>query len=208
MNPRASTPLFCQAEFHQVVAGQHNRLKEEVNNFSEEYLADVSDAKLVSYLVDRNSCEAPSVGEPFIESNQEVKVDVRHDFRRMIRDRSKPFYVTGHRIEVHLPFTGLPQLLNVAPSTRSPNPPAVHEIGPDYLSFVFEGVELDPKKIKEAVDEVVGEIKRHLDALKADCERFNSNLESLVRQLIAARRAQFSKKRKLVEEIGLPNQEA
>src|SRR5438552_8120550 len=141
------TPLFCQAEFHQVVAGQQNALRDEVERFSEDYLPGVSEEKLTEDLLDKYSIEPPVIGEPYIDSDQEVKFDVRNDWRRAISDKSKPFYVPGHRIEIRLPFAGHAQIFNIAPSSRSWNPPEVHEIEADYLSFVFEGVDLQSEQI-------------------------------------------------------------
>src|SRR5438034_7796139 len=152
------TRLFCQVEFRQIAEEQRKLLREEINAFSEDYLSGVPDDQLVEYLFRKYSIETPTVSEPHIESQHETKVDVRHDWRRVVLDKSKPLLVPGHRIEVRLPFIGMPQIFNIAPSTSNFSPPTVSDIGPNYLSIVFEHETIEPERIRQSVAETVGDI--------------------------------------------------
>src|SRR5438034_10473659 len=144
------TRLFCQVEFRQIAEEQRKLLREEINAFSEDYLSGVPDDQLVEYLFRKYSIETPTVSEPHIESQHETKVDVRHDWRRVVIDKSKPLLVPGHRTEVRLPLTGLPQILNVAPSPSNFSPPTVTDIGPDYLSLVYEQEIIETQRIGQS----------------------------------------------------------
>jgi hypothetical protein len=56
-------------------------------------------------------------------TTQEVDIDVSQDRLRLIWDRSKPFYVRGTEITIHVPFEGDPSLFEVQPATHNLNPP-------------------------------------------------------------------------------------
>lgn len=196
--------LFSGADFHRVGESQRKALRDEIDQFTEDYLASTSESKLIEYLIDKYSLEPPTIGEPYIEDSRETKVDVRSDWRRHILDRSKPFYVTGNRIEVRLPFSGDSQFFRITPSSRSWNPPVVEEIWNDYLAFAFEGVELKPEEIRRSISSSVEEITKHLQTLKSDCDSFNGTLNETIRQMLVVRRQRYSASRNIVEGIGLP----
>ena len=50
---------------------------------------------------------------------QETEIDVSQDQMRSIRDRSRPFYITGTLVEVTIPFSGDRGAFTIQPTTST-----------------------------------------------------------------------------------------
>jgi hypothetical protein len=197
--------LFTGIEIVDFLENQRRQLWEEVDGFSEEYLLGTQEADLIEYLTKKYSPEAPIVGEPYIEGDREIKVDVSDDPRRFVFDRSKPCYIPGNRIEIRLPFSGGgPGYFNIAPSHRDWSPPVADDVCTDYLSFIFEGAGLQPADIQASISKRVKEIRSHLTTLQSDFDQFNARLGVMVSTRLKDRRDRHTANQRLVQGIGLP----
>ncbi len=178
--------LFSKSDFHIVAESQVKALREKISQFTEQYLNSMSEAALVEALVEQYQLDPPTIGEPYIEGSQEIKVDVRGDPFRPVRDLSNPFYVQGVRIEVRIPYQGDSKFFDIVPTSTSWNPPRVEEVREDCLVLGFKSLDLTSESIRQSVQTTTSDIQKHLETLKHDCEDFNSGLTSSVNQGIEA----------------------
>lgn len=196
--------LFSGTEIEDFTKSQRNYLHEEILKFTEEYLHKVTDIQLTEYLNNKYLLELPIIGKPEIIKNEEVKIDVRNDPNRHIYDRSKPCYILGNKIEIHLPFSGDSSFFNYKPSYYDFNPPRVEQIGHNYLSFAFQGVSLEAEKVNKDLEYETQQITKYLTSLKTTCDKFNNELENLIKTKLEARRERHRTNQQLLKSIGLP----
>ena len=196
--------LFSTSDIARVFESQLNRLREEIGSLSADYLASTAESELVVYLRNKYELTPPTIGEAYIENDNEVRVDVSKDPRRMIFDRTKPFLIPGQRIEIHIPFEGDSQLFSIAPSHRAWTPPEVNEVRHDCLALIFEGANLNPEQIRTFVAKTIDEIKSHLRTMQSDCDKSNAGLDTSIRQALTTRKERLALNTKVVQNIGLP----
>jgi len=113
--------LFQEADIFNVTEHQKQELKAKFQRLSQQ---DLEDGSLAARLVDEFSITVPALseGEKYT-TTREKQIDVSQDPSRRIRDRSRPFYLSGTEITIHVPFQGDPGLFGVQPTTSNLNPP-------------------------------------------------------------------------------------
>jgi hypothetical protein len=199
-----SDPLFCQFDLSGTLRTQMEKIRQEINGLSDDYVLGASETDLAAALIAKYEVHAPELGEPVIVSSEETDVDVRGYHGYDVRDRSEPAYVRGNRVVIHIPFTGDGNLFRCQPSTFSYNPPRAL-IGNDYLGFVYQapGV-MNGQQVRANLDRTVGEIRGFLKTVASDCEQHNNQLRREIPQMVAGRRERVLKNREAVAGIGLP----
>lgn len=101
-------------------------MDKEIAQAPEDHLMQADEEAWIAALVERYSVEAPQLltDEWWMDPPAEVKVDVRYDPGRDVRDPSRPALVNGVRHVIHVPFRGEADLFRFTPSTRDYNPPS------------------------------------------------------------------------------------
>lgn len=108
-------PLFQQGDLRSALEGQAQALEREVQQVPEDHLLHVDEDEWIEALVSRYSVEPPELHADQWEMDepQEIQVDVSYDhMRRAIIDPSRPVYISGYRVVVHIPFTGEADVLS------------------------------------------------------------------------------------------------
>jgi hypothetical protein len=96
--------VFAFLEQHKVL------VKNKVQRLEADYLLNMNEQELAKALVSEMTLNVPSIREEelHISAHEEIQVDVSGDPRR-VRFGSRPFYVTGNKTVIAVPFDGDPE---------------------------------------------------------------------------------------------------
>ena len=200
--------LFYQLDLYATIANHERALGDEVNSLSENEVLNTSQEDLVRYLVAKYRFDVPHIDEDNIRADYgDAKIDVSGDFRRFIRDRSRPFHISGTRITFNVPFSGDPDLFKCQPSRRSLSPPRA-TVGKDQLTFTYELTAEELSQVGDRFDRDLSATQDHLGYVVADVSGFNSGLRENAGSKIDARRAKLLQDREIVASLRFPLQRA
>jgi hypothetical protein len=207
MMPRSDC-LFCETTLLELIQKRNGSVVAEIDAMTESQLVQ---GNLEEYLVDlvrRYELEPINLLTDKIETvkRAEAKIDVRNDPFRMIRDRSRPHYVQGTAITIGVPFAGDPAILKCRPQTYSQNP-ACGVVEGNEIHVTYEGIEVDPLKMRAEFDNNLRTIQQHLLWGAEQVANYNTNLRSTIQGRLAQRREKFLRDRRTVEQVGFPIRE-
>lgn len=194
--------LFSKVDWFSVDQHQRKRLAAEINELDGNRLLNTSIEDLCDYFEKKYRVDVPVLRvDEIIADQHETKIDVSHDRRRFIRDRTSPFYVAGTTVEVEVPFDGDADAFRVQPTTYTLNPPQ-GEVRDGVLVLWVEGTDLTSDTVRAQVDRTLSDIRGYLDTLRTNAQGLNSELRSLARAAIERRREKLLADRRLVGGLG------
>jgi hypothetical protein len=116
--------LFSKYDWFAVQDHQKKQLADEVAKIDGNRLLNTSLDDLCDYFEDKYRVNVPTLNETEIVADQkETQIDVSRDRLRVIRDRSRPFYIPGTEIEITVPFEGDAEAFNIQPTSFTSSPP-------------------------------------------------------------------------------------
>ena len=197
--------LFQQLDIHNVIRGQEEKIKKNVQAIPANQLLNASEEDLLQAFVADLQLHVPVVQEDqiYIAESREASVDVSRDPMRMIYDRSKAFYLPGSETVIAIPFEGDPDFFRVRPQTFTINPPMA-EVGKDELLLTYMGVDLKPEMIKMQYQRTVAEINSHLRSLAESAQQFNTQLPLTLAAEIKKRKERLLADSGMTAALGLP----
>lgn len=196
--------LFSTVDWFSVAESQKSTMMEEIRRFPEHRVMNTSVDDLCNYLIEKYSIDVPVLDEAGIHADrQDTEIDVSRDPNRWMRDPSRPFYVSGTKIEITIPFTGDGEAFKIRPTTASMNPPRALVRG-QQLIMNFIGTDLDADQLRGRIQGAVSEIKVHLDRLRNDSAGLHNQLPHLARTNVEGRRQKFLADQNLVASLGFP----
>lgn len=100
--------LFSTYDLRSLIEQRCDSMRSEVEGLEPNRLLNTSPADLAAYLADKYRLDAPRLRpkDEWSADERETKIDVRHDQRRHVSDRSRPCLIPGQRIEVEIPVDG------------------------------------------------------------------------------------------------------
>jgi hypothetical protein len=200
----ATRLLFHRADIFDLLEHQRASLKEEVGHLDAAALQNCSQDEIVHLLTTKYKLELPLLDEESAElSHRDVHVDVSQDPMRLILDRGRAFYIPGVEITFSVPFRGDPLLFDVRPSTFSTNPP-IGDIKDREIQLTFTRTDKNAAAAKSDYEQVIKNIRQHLDWLRNSIEEFNTKIGGQVDSLVNQRRQQLSATADMIASIGLP----
>lgn len=202
--PRADH-LFAGGELRDALEGQARGLSAEIEKAPEDHLLQADEDSWVAALVERYQVIAPRLlsDQWSMDKPTEIKIDVSWDHMRAVFDRSRPAYVNGFRVRVHVPFEGEADVFKVTPSTRNFNPPrAVISRGEVLIDIEYPHDA--PADVRAVALDVIGDIERYLEWARGDIATFNEGLEQRARAAIQARRDRVRQAYDRLAETGIP----
>lgn len=134
----------------------------------------------------------------------DVKVDVRHDFNRVVIDRSRPAYVDGVEVTYHLPLVGEMELLHCRPNTFTHDPPRAVIHSSNELTFPYDQANRDVSATKHRFAEDLGSLKQWVLWVNEQVAQYNASLEARVRQRVERRRQELKKTEADLSLLGYP----
>jgi hypothetical protein len=153
--------LFSKYDLTFVLQNQIGELRGYINNLEEDYILNVSEADLTTFLKDKYSIEPITLGEPFIASSGEADIDVSHQPWRASPFHDGPVYVKGMTVRIRVPYTGDGQLFFCTPSQFTLSPPQ-GIVADNHLEFVMTGERLSGENVKRELDNALREIQGYL----------------------------------------------
>lgn len=162
---------------------------------------------LAAYFEQKFQIEIPTLlTDQIVVDQRETKIDVSRDQNRMIRDRSRPFHITGTEIEVELPFTGEAEAFKIQPTTYTMNPPRA-EVRGSVLILKIVGTDLNAERVRAEIDRTVSEIQSHLSTLRTNAAGLTAQLPTQARSSIESRRQKLLADRNLIGGLGFKMKE-
>lgn len=199
--------LFCNVDWHNFQEERRSAARKEIEAYHPDRFLNTSTHDLVAYFTEKYSINVPVLLEEKIRAEQEEKqIDVSQDANRFIRDRSRPYHMSGTLVQVEVPYSGDAQLFRVQPQTFSLNPPRA-DIRENHIVLRIEGIDLSPENVRKDIDRRLSDVKENLGRLRQSAEEANRRLEPFVKDLIENRKAKLLKDRSLVASLGFPLKE-
>ena len=196
--------LFNNNDIHTFKELLKRQLTEEIDEIEANRLLNTAVDPLLKYFADKYRMEVPILEEDKITTDQdEEQMDVSSDPLRLIRNRSRPHYISASRVDFFIPFVGKPGLFQVQPSTFTLNPPEA-EIRGQEIVIGFVAPQHDTSRLRADFEARLSTIRQYLQSLKTDADRFNPEIEALARQRIVSRRDRIQQERGVASSLGFP----
>ena len=196
--------LFYKYNLRATIENQGGGLTKEINALSEAQVLNTSQEDMLEYLIEKHRINPLVINESGIQMDyDDAQIDVSRDFRRVIFDRDRPFYIPGTRVTFYVPFTGDSDLFHCQPSTHSLNPPRA-TVRSNELVFTYDLTNDRTTQVKDTFEEELNRTHAEVGRVNADVESFNAALPQNARQALNARRDKLLQDRNLVENIGFP----
>ncbi len=197
-------PLFLKYDLRATIGNQGRGLAKEINSLSEAQILNTSQEEMFEYLIEKHRINPLEIDESNIQMDySDAQIDVSRDFRRVVFNRSTPFYIAGTRVTFYVPFTGDSELFHCQPSTHSLNPPRAI-VRSNELVFTYSLTNDRMTQVKELFEEELDRTKAEVGRVNADVAGFNTSLAQNARQAFNARREKILQDRNLAESIGFP----
>lgn len=183
---------------------QKKQLTNEISQMDGNRLLNTSIDDLCDYFEEKYRVNVPSIIETNIVADQkETQIDVSGDRLRMIRDRSRPFYMPGTEVEITVPFEGDAEAFSIQPTSFTLSPP-IADVKDDRLVIRVEGTELKAEQVRSEIDRTLSEIKKYLETLRNNAKGLNDQLRNIARSAIEKRREKLLSDQSLVSSLGFP----
>lgn len=197
--------LFYEGELSAALEATARRMDGEIDSAPEDHVLHADDDAWVEALVTRHSVVAPSLrpDDVWMESPEEVKVDVGYDHARRALDPGRSFFIAGTRNTVHIPFDGDAGVFWFTPNTRNSNPPRA-EVRGNELVRSWEYPHDSPIDLRVEVDSLISSVQSYLTWAASDISAFNASLDRRARSRIDARRERIRASYDRAASSGIP----
>ena len=201
---RQSELLFSKCDLRVALDGHERKMYDEIDKLDRRRALETSVEELCDYFEKEYSVKVPQLDEARIEVNQkDAQVDVRHDPRRAVFDRSRPVYVAGTQISFLVPFAGDKELFKCRPSSFNFNPP--HAIvNETELVLAYTVIDQNPEALRAGFDRDLAQIRQWLSCVENDASQFNNPLRGKVRERLERRRNKLARDQELAAGLGFP----
>lgn len=196
--------LFSNYDLQATLDNQFKGILPEVESIDDNRLLNTSIEDLVQYFEEKMKIEPIALTENGIYVTQsEVDIDVRGDYGRDIRNRSRPFYQKGTSNSFHIGFTGESDLFKGNPGYfNSLMPDAV--IANSEIILTYETLKNDPNEIQTKFDRDLAPIRDFINRVESIVLSYNSKIKDQAKQFILQRREKILANLNLVSSLGYP----
>lgn len=197
--------LFAKRDLRALIEGTKAKLVEEIEDMDRDYLLNVSEADLCEHLVSRYRLTPPVLrrDDICVHDHREVDVDISHDFRRVIVDRSRRHYIKGTSVTIAIPFDGEETLFYYQPSTSTSIWPR-GKIAGQELHLTYTTTDHDADSLRQAYERDLGYIESYLQWVQNDIQPYNDRLPQFVQNVVRKRREKLLADAGLVSSLGIP----
>lgn len=194
--------LFSDADWFSVERNQLQKMSEEIAAVNGDRLLNTAVDDLARYFESKFKVEVPAlVTEEIVVDQREAKIDVRHDPRHWIDDRSRPVYVPGTEVEVEIPFSGDAEVFRVQPTSYTLNPPRA-EVRSNALVLRISGTDLTADGVQQSINQTINDVQTYLTTLRSNAAGLNQQLFQRAKTAIESRRQKLLADRNLVGALG------
>jgi hypothetical protein len=195
--------VFFESDLGRYLAARLQRVREEVERQTEDYILNVSETGFVDYLVSQHGLDTPSLDFEHRTVERVEKQIPAELFPGILygvvagKSYPKPVFV------YHVPFSGDPELLRCRP-----NPCAMMtyemEYAEDDLCFEIIAFGDDPEEVQREAEARIRLVQQQFAHVLANVEAFNEQLKSEARQAFHQRKERVLKQHELTEALGVP----
>ncbi|MBI5511486.1 MAG: hypothetical protein HY903_22245 [Deltaproteobacteria bacterium] len=198
MSRRSEAPplLFTDGRLDDWLRVQKGNIVTYINGLSRDQFLGNSDDDLVEHVVSKFDV-AP------LELHQDRATMAARECVTEVDDYDRVVRVPANCVTVRVPFSGLPELWNLRPSTFDFNPPRANV---EAQAVVFEWTIRtgDNQNLKPRLEGVVRTLQEWIGRQKADLTRYQQELPGFVRQAIVERRQRLQAQEGLLKSLDLP----
>jgi hypothetical protein len=194
--------LFSSSDLQSSLDFMVKRLQEEINklNVGElERLEVVISEKVKKYQVEPLRLDK----DKWFITEVDAKVDVRFDSSRLIMDTSKPVYIPGQTIKVHIPYSGDKELFYARSNTFSMNPPRA-KVEKNELVLRFDVPSDVSKDLRPEIDSIVNNIEQHIEWQLSLINNHNTKLLDIANEAASQRTKQLIINQENITKLGIP----
>lgn len=196
--------LFAQGDLATILQAQEAVGLHHIQELSREDLDSATDEQLIQRLVSTTVIVPPVLTEGAISvSHSEVQVDVAGSWERDLENHPGPYYVPGHAVTYHVPFSGSAGLFHHRPSQYTLRYP-FGTVEQGELRLRYERTDTDLAATKAEFEKDLTFIKTFLDTIAADIAAFTVKVPKTYGEAIARRRTVVDEARAGLEALGLP----
>ncbi len=198
--------FFSEWDIYNVIEGQKESVKKEVYSLDSNYLLNVSEEDLVAALVEKLKLDVPKLLDKqiYVYDSGEAKIDISRDPNRYFIDRTSPYYVTGNKTTISVPFEGDIDFFKIRPTTWSTGGNPNGEIVGNEIRLNYEQFEVNSDALKGQYEKAISDIKQRLEWLDNDVRVFNNSIEQIIRQHISERKSKLLASNNMIASLGLP----
>lgn len=197
--------LFSSHDLRDLTERRMSAMRSEVDSLEPNRLLNTSPADLARYLVEKFGLEAPRLlRDEWTAEEAETQIDVRHDQRRHVRDRSRPCLVPGQRIEVEVPIQGETELMYARASTFNFSPPRAAIRGGSLRITIEIPHDAADRDLRGEIDKTLSDVDEHLSWIRNDLAGFNGSLPAAAEQAVGARRQRVLANQGRAASLGIP----
>lgn len=194
--------LFNRVDWYSFQRKRKEDILCEIQGIEGDRLLNTSVEDLCDYFEKKYRFDVAVLHKEHIEADsREKQIDVSQDPRRHIRDRSRPFYITGTCIEVTVPFSGDPQTFSIQPTSFTSNPP-IGDVRSNLLFFSISGIDMESEQVRSQIDCNLASVESYLESLRNDAASFNQKIRQVAFGLVEQRREKLLADRNLVSSLG------
>lgn len=201
--------FYKKGDFRGYLDQMKLELEKKIEEMKPNDVLNKSEENLCQELVSRYLLETPILHEDkkYMYEPKEIEIDISQDRTRGILDRSRPSYVKGISVTIAIPFDGNGEFFQYKPSGFGiPYPPRGQIVGKE-VQLIYKKEKHNSEELKQEYTQDINKIKKNLNFIESDIEKYNESLEPLVKQLIKQRKKRLEKTKKLVEDLGIPVRE-
>ncbi len=201
---REDEVLFVKHDLRAVLEAHEAEMFSKIDAIDQNELLGIDVEQLCDYFEAEYRVDLPRLDESAVTVDQrETQIDVSQDSGRVIRDRSRPFYVTGTEVTFFVPLEGDTNLFYCAASTRSSMAPRAI-VGTNELLIVVRRPSLEAEGARAEFDRQLSGIRQHLGWVAKDVEPFNAGIRAKAKGRIEARREKALRDKGVVSDLGFP----
>lgn len=196
--------LFYPGDLSEALRTKVQEVKAAIDNHDGNRLLNTNLDDLVAYFVAVGTVEPVVLLEDKATVDQgEARYDVRHRFEYGVLDQSRPQFVPGTRLTLHVPFSGEADLFKFKASTFSLNPPRGTVRGSE-LTFTYVAPQAEAAGAKQYFDSQLRSVHQALTWTNGDVGKHNASLEPTVREWVQARRLRLLDNQSVAASLGYP----
>lgn len=197
-------PLFSTFSLRCVLEEHRRVMQAEIDTYDANRLLNTSVEDLCTYFEEAYRIDAPRLREDeAVADHAEVQVDVSQDFDRAIRDRSRPFYITGLGVTYEIPFEGDGDLFQCEPNSVSLASP-FGRVEKQLLILQYVTARPEAQAIRAELDRELKAVREHLGRVEADVAAFNGSIYEAARTRINTRRDRFLRDQGIAAHLRFP----
>jgi hypothetical protein len=194
--------IFAERPLSEFLEQRREAVVREIQSEPQDRLLNVNEAHYVNYVAQKYRLEPVAFAFDAMRASSAEKLVPAENHPPLFHVRAGQSY-PRQAITFHVPFTGEPELLRRAPSTRIDWTCEV-TVAACEIQFDVINWRNDPEALQGDKQRIVDSIIQQNTHLTEEVTQFNSRLEGFVRQTLSGRKAQLLTQHRVLGSLGMP----